>query len=388
MNSHVIIVGGGIAGLTTALALSQVEIPTLVLERLNFEDESGAGIQLTPNATRVLFQLGLQSALVPVSHEPEILETRHWRTGNVLCRVPLRQIVAQYCEFPYLQILRSDLIEILRRKCLNQTNITLMDHVEVTDIEQSENGVSLHSSNEIFSAPMVIGADGTHSTMSALIGNTQELEFSGWQAWRTVLSDLTLSSPGLRKTNVWCGKAGHIVHYPVNSNRTYNFVFVTKSNQTLSGKWKQRGSVAELGEYFRDWHHSVRETIEQIDQQRLFRWGLFHHARTKHAWSSQRIVLLGDAIHATMPFLAQGAALAIEDASTIANRLKSDSKNIEKVIELFVESRRPRVERIQKRSEKMGVIFHLGLPWSMIRDLGTRWAIKNLARDIYRFRTV
>lgn len=388
MNSQVIVVGGGIAGLATALALSQVEIPSLVLERSKFEDESGAGIQLTPNATRVLFQLGLQRSLIPVSHEPEILETRHWRTGNVLCRVPLRQIVAQYCEFPYLQILRSDLIEILHRKCLDQTNIRLMDHVEVTDTEPLENGVNIHASNEIFSAPMVIGADGTHSTISALIGNTQEPKYSGWQAWRTVLRDPTLSFPGLRSTNVRCGKAGHIVHYPVNSQRTYNFVFVTKSNQTLSGKWKQSGSVAELGEYFRDWHHSVREMIEQIDQQRLFRWGLFHHARTKRSWSSQRIVLIGDAIHATMPFLAQGAALAIEDASTIANLLKSDSMNIEKVIELFVESRRQRVERIQKRSEKMGVVFHLGSPWSMIRDLGTRWAIKNLARDIYGFRTV
>lgn len=387
MNSQVIIVGGGIAGLTTALALSQVEIPTLVLERLNFEDESGAGIQLTPNATRVLFQLGLQSSLVPVSHEPEVLETRHWRTANVLCRVPLQQIVAQYCEFPYLQILRSDLIEILRTHCLNQANIKLMDHVEITDIEQSKDGVNVYSSNGIFSASMVIGADGTHSTISTLIGNTQEAKFSGWQAWRTVLHDPTLSFSELRKTNVWCGRAGHIVHYPVNSERTYNFVFVTKSNQTLSGKWKQSGSVAELGEYFRDWHHVVRETIEQIDQRRLFRWGLFHHARTKRTWSSQRVVLLGDAIHATMPFLAQGAALAIEDASTIANHMKSHAMNVEKIIELFIENRKQRVERIQTRSEKMGVVFHLGFPWSKFRDLATRWATRKLAKEIYKFKT-
>ena len=388
MKTQVIVVGGGIAGLTTALALSHVGISSLVLEKLNFDDESGAGIQLTPNATRILFQLGLDKSLTAVSHEPNVLESRHWQTGKVLCKVPLRNIVAQYCVFPYLQIRRSDLIEVLRQTCEQRTNIELIANVEVTEIDQTEDKVNLRSSNSKFSAPMVVGADGIHSTISRLIGNYKEPNFSGWRAWRTILPDPEVSLPGFSNTNVWCGTEGHIVHYPVDANRTYNCVFVTKSSDTLSGKWKQNGSVAELREYFRGWHHAVTELIDQIDQQSLFRWGLYHHAGMERTWSRNRTVLVGDAIHATMPFLAQGAALAIEDAIALANRLKTHLKHVDRGIDSFVKYRKLRVEHIQTKSERMGIVYHAGLPWSMVRDFGTKWAVNQLAKEIYSYESV
>ena len=130
VNAQVIIVGGGVAGLTTALALNHVGISSLVMERSNYEDETGAGIQLTPNATRVLFHLGLEKPLLEVSHEPQFLDTRHWKTGKVLCRVPLQKIVAQYCSSPYLQIHRSELVRVLREECEKRINIELMSHIE------------------------------------------------------------------------------------------------------------------------------------------------------------------------------------------------------------------------------------------------------------------
>lgn len=388
MSAQVIIVGGGVAGLTTALAFDDVGISSLVLERSNYKDETGAGIQLTPNATRVLFHLGLKNSLREVSHEPQILETRHWKTGKVLCRVPLQEIVAQYCSYPYLQIQRSELVNVLRGECEKSTNIELMSHVDVEEVEQAEDKVNLYSSKGKFVAPMVVGADGTHSTIGRHLGNTEEPEFSQWQAWRTMLQEPSTAFQGLSNTNVWCGTTGHIVHYPVNAQQSYNFVFVTKSSETLSGKWKQNGSVAELREYFNGWHSDVNEIIELVDERHLFRWGLFHHARMKLSWSHKRIVLLGDAIHTTMPFLAQGAALAIEDAITIANRMKTCSMNPHRAIESFVAYRKNRVERIQARSEKMGVVYHFDFPWSTIRDWGTTWAVSRLAKDIYSYETV
>ena len=388
MNAQVIIVGGGVAGLTTALAFNEVGISSLVLERSNFEDDSGAGIQLTPNATRVLFHFGLERPLVQVSHEPQILETRHWKTGKVLCSVPLQEIVAQHCSHPYLQIQRSELVSVLRGECEKLTNVELMSHVDVEEVEQSKDTVNLYTSKGKFAAPMVVGADGTHSTISRHLGNTAEPEFSHWQAWRTILEEPSAVVPGLSNTNVWCGPTGHIVHYPVNAQQTYNFVFVTKSSENLSGQWKQNGSVAELCKYFHGWHREVNEIIELVDERHLFRWGLFHHARMKLSWSHRRIVLLGDAIHTTMPFLAQGAALAIEDAITIANRMKACSMNVHRAIESFIAYRKNRVGRIQARSEKMGVVYHLDFPWSTIRDWGTKWAVARFARDIYSFETV
>lgn len=387
MDAQIVVVGGGVAGLTTALALSDRGFSSCVLERGNFTDESGAGIQLTPNATSQLFQLGLETSLVTASHEAHTLESRHWRTGRVVSKVPLREIIQKYCEFPFLQIRRSDLINILRQKCEEQTNIELFSNVEVSAISQSKDEVKLHSSKKQFSTPMVVGADGIHSTMSALIGNLDTPKFSGWQAWRTILNNPELPRAGLAHTNVWCGAEGHVVHYPVNMRQSYNCVFVTKSSKNLSGKWKQNGSVSELRNYFRGWHDNVIELIDQIKSESLFRWGLFHHAKTKNSWSNRRIVLLGDAIHATMPFLAQGAALAIEDACALANRLKLHSVNVEQAIESFVKYRKQRVERIQTRSERMGNVYHLNPPWSRIRDLATTWAVHRLAKDIYRFKT-
>lgn len=387
MNTQVIIVGGGIAGLTTALALSQMGFSSCVLERGNFTDKSGAGIQLTPNATRVLFQLGLETPLLVASHKAHTLESRHWRTGKVLCEVPLEQIIQKYCAFPFLQILRSELIDILRRQCEEQTNIELFANVEVTKINQTKERVKVHSSKSHFSAPLVVGADGIHSTMRTLIGNHNKPKFSGWQAWRTILNNPDLRFPGLPHTNVWCGTEGHVVHYPVNAKQSYNCIFVTKSAEALSGKWKQSGSVSKLRDYFSGWHRNVTDLVDQTNQESLFRWGLYHHARTKNSWSCHRIVLLGDAIHATMPFLAQGAALAIEDAIALANRLKIHSMNVEKTIESFVKYRKQRVERIQTRSERMGYVYHVHPPWSRARDLSTMWAVHRLAKKIYGFET-
>lgn len=388
MNAQVVIVGGGIAGLTTALAFSHVGISSLILERSNFEDETGAGIQLTPNATRVLFQLGLEIPLLEVAHQPQFLETRHWKTGRVLRRIPLKEIVGQYCSSPYLQIHRSELVRILLTACRERANIELMEQVDVEEVAQSKDRVKLYSSKGKFTAPMVVGADGTHSKVSRYLGNTTKPEFSQWQAWRTVLTEPRSSTQDLSITNVWCGANGHIVHYPVDAQPTYNFVFVTKTSETVSGKWKQSGNLNELREYFHGWHHEVNEILKLVDARHLFRWGLFHHAKIKPSWSQRRILLLGDAIHTTMPFLAQGAALAIEDAITIANRMNECSMNVQRAIESFVAYRKKRVERIQTQSEKMGVIYHLAFPWSTVRNWGTKWAVTRLARDIYSHETI
>ena len=388
MNTNVVIVGGGIAGLTTALALSQYDISSLVLEQSNFEDKSGAGIQLTPNATRVLFQLGLENSLTSAAHEPNILNSRHWRTGRVLCEVPLRKIISKYCTFPYLQMHRSNLIKILQQECEQQASVELISEVEVTEIDQGEDKVNVSSSRGQFSAPLVVGADGVHSKMSKLIGNQEQPKFSGWHAWRTTLYDPKPTHPSLENMNIWCGRMGHIVHYPVDSKRTLNCIFVTKSTETFSGQWKQRGSVKELGDYFCDWHNEVTEILDHINQDSLLRWGLYHHARMKNSWSRHRVVLLGDAIHATMPYLAQGAALAIEDAMALSNHLKTHYPNVAKVIKLFVESRKQRVERIQTRSERIGQIYHAAPPWSFVRDVSTKCAIHQLVKEIYSFETI
>lgn len=385
MHSPVSIVGGGIAGLTTALALNQTGITTQVFERGNFEDNSGAGIQLTPNATNVLFQLGLKSELVAVAHEVDELETRHWRTGKVLRKIALRNVIKKYSPFPYLQILRSELINILHRRCEQQSSISLFPNTEVQGLEQTEHLVHLSSSQGMYSAAMVVGTDGTHSTVSKLIGNHNNPKFSGWHAWRTVLTDPSLRFSGLKNTNVWCGPNGHIVHYPVNSVPSYNCVFVTKSPEPCSGKWKQVGSVSDLKAYFHGWHSDIIELIDQINQDSLFQWGLFRYAQVPNSWHCQRVVLVGDSIHTTMPFLAQGAALAIEDAYVLAKRMKMYSVDIPRVIASFVQSRHKRVKQIQARSEKMGLIYHVAPPWSWIRDVNSNWAVNRLAKSIYSF---
>ncbi|MCY3883931.1 MAG: FAD-dependent monooxygenase [Gammaproteobacteria bacterium] len=387
MSSPVLIVGGGIAGLCTAIALSDKSIPCTVFERNQFEDTTGTGIQLSPNATRLLFRAGLKKALLDMGRVSTKLVTRHWRTGRVTSYIPLGQIVDRYCDSPYLQILRSELVQILLIRARSCDCIELRPNESIETFEQLPTSASVLSNRGEYEGILVVGADGARSTIRKKMGLIPDPPFSTWHAWRTTIN-LDSNSEALSQTTLWCGHRAHVVTYPVDCQGTINCVFITKSNSLLRESWRQEGTVSDLQNCLSGWHTKVFELVDQIDESRLFRWGLYRHDKTSGRWSDGRCSLVGDAGHCVLPFLAQGAALAIEDSFTLAGCVHNLLDNIPKALRNYETARLSRTKSIQRRSARLGYVYHLGPPFSWLRDVGAKWAVHDIVRNIYAYENI
>ena len=388
MRLPVLIVGGGIGGLCASLALGRLDIPTIVFERNRFDDLSGAGIQLSPNATRLLFQVGLQNDLLANSVSVTDVLTREWKSGRVVARLPLGEIVRERCGSPYIHILRSTLVRILLQRTQSEPNIRLCQKDKVVDIKDLGGEVTIASQSGQYRGELVVGADGMRSTVRSLMGTNYNPPFSGWVAWRSILQKEDLPQSIGTETTVWCGPNGHIVHYPVDDIGNLNCVFITRSSAELHDSWGQQGCVSKLKQAFARWHTDVAELIDSIDQQKVFQWGLFRHNQIPGGWTKGRGTLLGDACHCILPFLAQGAALAIEDAFALAQCLEIEKQDPMRAIVKYEQVRKARVRRIQNYSHLMGVAYHLPRPWSWVRDLGSRIALERLTHVVYNYDAV
>lgn len=384
MSLRALIVGGGIGGLCTALALSNKGIPSVVFERNRFGDTTGTGIQLSPNATRLLFQSGLKQQLLQRALQATQIVTRHWHSGRQTATVPLGEIINRHCDAPYLQILRRELIDILYGAVDKNADIELIDNEQVNSFVQSETSVSITQNETLFRGALVVGADGARSTVRKLLGQIPDPPFSNWHAWRTTIQ-LKPTDVILGQTDLWCGPRCHIVSYPVDSHGTVNCVFITRSSDLLQESWNQPGSLDELQAHFKGWHNDVFDLIGRVDQSKLFRWGLFRHDKLRGGWSDGRCTLVGDAGHCVLPFMAQGAALAIEDAFTLANCLGKQPRNVTQALTSFEKIRLPRSRSIQRKSFQLGLVYHLPDSLSWLRNINARWAVSLLVRNIYAF---
>lgn len=384
MQTRALVVGGGIAGLSSALAFSARGIPSVVFERNKFKDTTGTGIQLSPNATSLLFRAGLKEPLLAKARPSTEVITRHWRTGRYTSRTPLASIVEKHCNSPYLQILRSELIDVLLNLVRNDARVELRENENVETINQWKTYATVSSNGSEFQGSLIVGADGARSTIRKIIGQIPDPPFSNWHAWRTTIR-MVPSDIACKRTTLWCGTLGHIVTYPVDEHGQINCVFITRSRSKVSESWSHLGSLADLRKYFEGWHTDVFNLIERIDEPKLFKWGLFRHDKLTGGWSAGLCTLVGDAGHCVLPFLAQGAALAIEDAFTLADCLEKYSADVPSALKDYEKIRLPRTTSIQRRSAQMGFVFHLPAPFSWLRDVGAKWAIYEIVRNIYAF---
>ncbi len=384
MQQPVLVIGGGIGGLTTAIALSYFGIETRVFERDDLSDKTGAGIQLSPNATRVLFQLGLEDALRQHAMPASALIVRNWKSGRVESQHALGRLAEQQCGYPYLQVLRRFLIQVLAEKCQSDSKIQLFEKHPIDHVDPITGQVSMSVRNKSQQGLLIVGADGVHSVVRRSIGIRNRPTFSGWQAWRTIIESGCRDSRLSQATNVWSGRTGHIVHYPVNREGLLNLVLITRGKESVEESWRVKGSTTELRNLFADWHPEIADLIDSINEQRLFRWGLYRHQMRPGDWKAQRAVLIGDACHSVLPFLAQGAALAIEDAFALA-RCLAESVSPSDSLERFVALRWRRTLNIQRRSANMGRIYHLSQPWSTLRNWFAGFAVNETVRTVYGF---
>ena len=311
------VIGAGIGGLATALALLRRGLDVEVYEQASELKEVGAGIQISSNGTRVLYALGLEQALAAVQVIPARREIRHWSTGETWSWFELGVTTAQRYGTPHVMLHRADLLGLLADSVRRLKPNAIKLSKRCVGISQTAEQVEIRfDAGEASKVAFVIGADGIHSIVRECLFGSDRPEFTGCVAWRGLVP-MSRLAPNLARvvgTN-WLGPRGHVLHYPVRRGELMNFISIVERNDWQIESWTVAGTGEELAHDFRDWHPDVHAIIRKIAVP--FKWALMVRG-PMDCWTKGRITLLGDACHPTLPFLGQGAVMAIEDAYVVA----------------------------------------------------------------------
>jgi salicylate hydroxylase len=367
----VAIAGAGIGGLTAALALARRGFSVAIHERAERLEEAGAGIQLTPNALNVLFDLGLGPALEASMVRLDAVLIRQGTTGRLIQRLPLDRCQARWGA-PYGVIHRADLQAVLLGAVQRESTVALHRGQAVATASQNAGGVALRfvAGQADTEADILIGADGLWSSIRGSLGRSEPPRFAGKRAWRAVIP--IGSAPDLlqgKATGLWLGERAHLVHYPVRGGRELNLVAVTRDRDAGPG-WSTPQGVASLLPHFTDWDGRIRSLLGSVAEWRT--WPLFDRPADS-TMAEGRIALLGDAAHPTLPFVAQGGASAIEDAAELAVMLAAPGNGDAAArLQAWSESRLPRVTRLQAEARANADRYHWHWPLSAARDLGLK----------------
>jgi 2-polyprenyl-6-methoxyphenol hydroxylase-like FAD-dependent oxidoreductase len=354
MRTQVAIVGGGIGGLGAALSLLRAGFDVHVYEQARAMREVGAGLQVSPNASRVLHGLGLADELAALGVRPLAFHQRRWEDGRTLLKTPLGDAVVEAFGFPHYQSHRADVLAMLikafpaERLHLGHRMIAFTDSGDRVDLE-FENG-------ERVTADLLVGADGIHSTVRRLLFGPANPRFTGCVAYRGLVPAERLRYLDIEVTaQIWMGPAKHIIVYYVAGQRLVNFVGILEQDSWTGESWTDRGEVENLRAAFAGWDPTLRAIIGSIDE--TFIWGLFDRAPLRH-WSAGRATLLGDACHPMLPFIAQGAAQALEDGVSLTACLAVGG-DVPAALAHYEKMRRPRTSHIQAAATANKTRFHL-----------------------------
>ena len=355
-----------------------------LFEQASTFDEPGAGLQLSPNASRVMHDLALETALRSSAFLPEAIEIRHWKSGRLLAAYPLGEHVRGTYGFPYYLVLRADLVTCLADAARDDPRIELHMGARVERIHQSRSSVavSINSSHDVGS--MLVGADGIHSTVrTALFGN-ESPTFSGDIAWRALVSATGLPEGMMRPVvTIWWGPGKHFVHYYAGDNTQVNCVGVTRKDEQQPTSWIESGDYAEFQNDFAGWHRDVQTLIDRTERDGCYKWALFDRSPMPR-WTDHRITLLGDACHAALPFMAQGAAMAIEDAAVLARCIAQDT-DVPAALAHYESLRRDRTAQVQRRSRQNAKIFHLSGLSACLRNLSVGLIRDGFFRSLFAY---
>ncbi len=380
----VLIAGGGIGGLTSALCLAKGGCEVSVFEQAPEFGEVGAGIQLSPNCTRVLHHLGLESALRARAFLPEGTQFRHWRSGKVIAESALGDSVVQRYGEPYYHIHRGDLLRLLVEAAQQSSKITLHTDAGVQDFAATADGVRLSVGHAEHQGDLLIGADGIHSAVRAQLWGEQKPRFTGNIAWRALVPSKRLPHSLIRPmSTVWWGPGKHFVHYYVRSGDLVNCVCVVEKDGWEVESWTEHGNYSELKSDFAGWHGDIQQLIDQADRDSLYKWALYDRPPMRQ-WGQGRVTLLGDACHPTLPFMAQGAAMAIEDAAVLAGCLSSGAL-VPTCLQRYEDLRRTRTAGIQHGSRRNAKVFHLSGVKAWLRNRAAAAARHHTMDALFRY---
>ncbi len=344
-SKQIVVIGAGIGGLTTALCLKHFGINASVYERSNGVTKAGAGIQLSPNANRVFSHIGLFDEVSALSRRCKGVRVFDYKSNSQLA-------IFDYVKFKrdaaFLFCHRALLVSILYEAC-KKSKIPI--HFD-KKLEKIENGKVIFSDGNVHSADIIIGADGLHSNVRKAVLGEETPVFTRQIAWRSIVPN-SINQDDF--SHVTLAPKRHLVSYPINDGSQLNLVLIKEQNEWQPDGWKHPEDPKVVKENFKDFSDEASKIIASIES--VYKWGLFKYPMKKN-WYDDRVILVGDAAHPTLPFLAQGAAMAIEDSFVIASKISKFPK-LSFAFSEFQRERLPRVRRIVSASAKNARTFHL-----------------------------
>jgi len=378
---RVLIAGAGIGGLTAALAALRQGHEVEVYEQASELKEVGAGVQLSANGTRVLYALGVGEELKSLSCEATGKEIRLWNTGETWKLFDLGKVSIERYGFPYFTVYRPDLLDVLARAVRRLKADAIHLGRKCVGFTQTDGEVRLDlEDGTTATGDALIGADGVHSPIRQTLFGVDKPQFSGIIAWRGIIPMERLPARMERSVGVnWVGPGGHVVHYPLRGGAVLNFVGALERTDWQIESWSARGTTEELAADYRGWHEDIQTLIRNIPVPH--KWALMARPPMPR-WTVGRVTLLGDACHSMVPFLAQGAVMAMEDGLILARVLTELDGDVASRLARYEEARRERTRRAVEGSADNIARFHnraLADPVGARQYVEREWAGHNVA---------
>ena len=349
-----LIAGGGIAGLATGLALVRDGWRVRLYEQTPSVSEVGAGLQLSPNACKALAHLGVLEAVEKVAFRPANAVLRDGATGAEIYRAALGVDAEARWRAPYLHVHRADLHAVLLHAAVAE-GVEIGTGTRAERAVERPGGIAFHLEDDrIIEGDLAIGADGIHSRLRAAVNPDEKPRFTGQVAWRALVPASALPEGVVAPdATVWAGSGQHLVTYYVRGGELVNLIAVREQEDWAEEGWRIPGDSDQLRAAFDGWHSDVLTLLSEVNE--CFLWGLFDRPEQVR-WARGRLALVGDAAHPMLPFMAQGAAMALEDSVTLARHLKgADSAE---ALTQWEDERFPRVTKVLQTSQANGRLFH------------------------------
>jgi salicylate hydroxylase len=372
--AHVLIAGAGLGGLTAALALLQRGVGVTVLEQARELQELGAGVQIAPNGSRVLQALGLGPAIEAVACVAAAKEVRLWNSGRTWPLFDLGADCMARFGAPYWMLHRGDLHHVLLAavRARDPDAVRLGVRVEAFD-DQGDRIVLRASDGRCFAGDAALAADGVHSALREAAFGAGAAAYTGLMAWRGVVPTARLPAALHAPVGVnWVGPGGHVITYPLRRGELLNFVGIVESGSWRGESWSDAGTHAECHADFAGWHEDIHRIIDNVDTP--YKWALLSRPALP-AWTRGRLCLMGDAAHPTLPFLAQGANMALEDGLLLA-RCLTEMDDVPRALRSFESLRLQRTRRVVQGAADNALRFHnpaLADPAAAVEYVAREW---------------
>ncbi len=359
---RVAIIGGGIGGLAAALALEARGAEVVVAEKSAVLSEVGAGLNLSPNAVMACRALGIEAAVEAIGSVQDFLIIRSWNSGRIISRAR-RGDYRQTFGAPHITVHRADLLEILSG-ALKTTEVRL--GMRCIGVETRDRvAVARFADGSEIEADIAVGADGIHSVVRNSLFGADTPRFTGCICWRGMAPiDAVPADINTKDGAMWMGPHGHVVHYPVHRGELLNIVAHIDSDAWTEESWTHECDVAEVTTTYAKWHRDLTRVYPCST--RWYKWALYDRDPLPR-WSKGRATLLGDSAHAMLPYLGQGAGMAVEDGCVLAAMVARHADDLGTALLAYEQTRAPRATMAVLGSRERAKENHLASPWARLK---------------------